>query len=353
MAHTPAFARHYSNPASRLAYERPWLVVLGVLAIFAFYIVSGEYSFIRPLIANQATSITSSSAATVAASEESLVAETGSVSFSSESAALVDFGIVSSEPDFVAVVELSDAAVVSAQTETTTQAAEQQIVAPIQQASAAPEVPPAAPQAFNAAAVASRWASAGVVLVTEGQAWDDRSLRNVDAALSMLPPSVLASLGNPALGSLHILVNTEGRSMSGSQPYGGAANFYSTNDGVNELVLFPGQRVSTVLHELGHAYNLRNTPAGHYAKVLVTAEMESFLAATNWRMVTPRETVAAAVDHTQVRFEYEGSFRWPEVSHFDPLEDYANAFAMYFADPDGLRGASPERYGWMAAHLPK
>lgn len=352
MAHQPAFARNYSNPASRLAYERPWLVVLGVLAIFAFYVASGEYSFIRPLTAGQATSLTSSSVPAVAPISESLVAETGTGGFSGESTAPIDTGVVSSEPDFAAL-ELSDAAVVSSQAATTTEPAEQQIVAPIQAASVAPEVAPAAAPTLSTAAAASRWASAGVVLVSERQAWDERSLRNVDAALSMLPPSVLSSLGNPALGSLHILVNTEGRSLNRSQPYGGAANYFSTNDGVNELVLFPGQRVSTVLHELGHAYNLRQTPAGHYAKVLVTPEMESFLAATDWRMLTPRETVAGAVDHTQVRFEYEGSFRWPELSHFDPLEDYANAFAMYFADPDGLRSISPERYGWMATNLPK
>ena len=70
-------------------------------------------------------------------------------------------------------------------------------------------------------------------------------------------------------------------------------------------------------------------------------------------MVTAQDTVAAAVDHTRVVFAYEGTFRWPEVSHFDPLEDYANTFAMYYADPEGLRAASPQRHGWMAANLPR
>jgi hypothetical protein len=206
---------------------------------------------------------------------------------------------------------------------------------------------------LTTATAADRWATAGVVLVIEGQAWDETSLANVDEALSLLPASVLSRLGNPALGALHILVNTEGRSMSGSQPYGGAANYFSTNDGRNELVLYPGQGVATVLHEMGHAYNLRATAAGHYAQVLIDPEMESFLAATSWRVVTPRDAVATAVDHTQVAFDYEGTFTWPEVSHFDPLEDYANTFAMYYTDPSGLRAASPERFGWMASNLPK
>jgi len=304
MAHTPSFSRSHANPASRLAYERPWLVVLAVLAIFAFYIASGNYSFTQPLALN----------------EPAPSAETSSASFSTETGALVDSGVIptlSGEPAVVA-----------------------------QEASSAVET-------LTVDTAAQRWATAGIVLVTEGQAWDETSLANVDAALSLLPPAVLTQLGNPELGPLHILVNTEGRSLSGTQPYGGAANYFSTNDGVNELVLYPGQRVVTVLHELGHAYNLRAIPAGHYAQVLVDPEMESFLAMTGWRIVTPREAVATAVDHTRIAFEYGGVFTWTEVSHFDPLEDYANAFAMYYADPEGLRAASPERYNWMAANLPK
>jgi hypothetical protein len=307
MAHSPSFDRTYSNPASRLAYERPWLVVLAVLAIFAFYVFSGNYSFTKPLIVNAPAP----------------VAETSAASFSTETGAFTDSGVTP-----------SNQAALSAESV------------------AAPPTAPA-PRTETIVSTAERWATAGIVLVSEGQAWDDASLVNVDTALSLLPQSVLSGLGNPGLGPLHVLVNTEGRSLNGSQPYGGAANYFSTNDGVNELVLYPGQRVSTVLHELGHAYNLRATPAGHYAQVLVDPDMESFLAATSWRVVTPRETVATALDHTQIVFEYKGAFTWPELSHFDPLEDYANAFAMYYADPEGLSAASPERYNWMAANLPR
>ena len=311
MAHTRSFNQSYRNPASRLAYERPWLLVLAVLAVFAFYVLSGRYSFTQPLTEDDTPSP---------------LAEMSAASFSSESDAVTDSGVVSLQAEAVGI----DPSTVNA----------------------APQ-PQAVEPALSIETAARRWAMAGIVLVTEGQAWDEASLANVDAALSLFPPEVLANLGNPELGPLHILVNTEGRSLSGSQPYGGAANYFSTNDGVNELVVYPGQRVVTILHELGHAYSLRDVPQGSYAQVLVEPEMESFLAATGWRILTPGGTVATMVDHTRVAFDYTGGFVWPELSHFDPLEDYANAFALYYADPEGLKAASPERYGWMAANLPQ
>lgn len=203
------------------------------------------------------------------------------------------------------------------------------------------------------AAASERWRAEGILFVLQGQAWDAASFAAVDEALSLLPEAVRERLGNSALGPLHILVNEEGRSLDGDQPYRGAANFFSTGDGRNELVLFPRQRVSTVLHELGHAYNLRNVPAGQYARVLLLPEMQSFMAATGWRVLTPSSIVAETADHARIDYAYDGAFTWSNVSHFDPLEDFANSFAMYFADPDGLRAASPERFNWMQANLPK
>ena len=210
---------------------------------------------------------------------------------------------------------------------------------------------PAAPA--PQASPADSWRAEGILLVTDGQAWDAASLANVDAALAQLPPAVRAGLGNRALGPLHILVNSEGRSLSGKQPYGGAANFFSTNDGVNELVLYAGQSVATVLHELGHAYNLRAVPAGRYALVLLEPEMASFMASTGWSVVSSPNQVRAAVDQTQVAYGYEGGFTWPRLSNLDPLEDFANSFALYFLDAAQLRQLSPERFDWFAANLPR
>jgi hypothetical protein len=334
MAHTPSFNRHHSNPASRLAYERPWLVVLAVLAIFAFYVASGNYSFAQSLL--NSASARPQSALVNAESVPTRVAETGSASFSNQTGTLQQSDVTSATEPSLSAETSSAAAVQQAAPATTTQAV------------AAPAI-----QLQTVTTTAERWATAGIVLVTEGQQWDDATLSNVDAALSQLPISVLANLGNPDLGPLHILVNGEGRAMSGAQPYGGSANYFSTNDGVNELVLYPDQRVSTVLHELGHAYNLRATPAGRYAQVLIDPEMESFMAATGWQVLTPRDIVAQSIDHTQIAYNYTGSFMWDDLSHLDPLEDFANSFAMYYYNPTGLKASSPQRYDWFAAHLPK
>ena len=196
-----------------------------------------------------------------------------------------------------------------------------------------------------------RWAAQGIDLVTQGQEWDDRSLANVDAALSALPPSLISSLGNPALGEMQIVVNREGREISGTQPYGGPANFFSTNDGINELVLYPDQSAFTVLHELGHAYNLRRTPAGRYALVLLDPEMQSFMAATGWHVLSAEAQVQAAIDQIGVSYSYDGGFMWSNLSHRDPLEDFANSFAMYFLDRAHLNSLSPARYAWFAANI--
>ena len=81
--------------------------------------------------------------------------------------------------------------------------------------------------------------------------------------------------------------------------------------------------------------------------------MEGFLTVTGWEVLAPREQIAQSVDHMRLNYQYNGSFRWQEVSKFDPLEDFANSFAMYYNDASGLKAQSAERYGWMAANLPK
>jgi Mlc titration factor MtfA (ptsG expression regulator) len=116
-------------------------------------------------------------------------------------------------------------------------------------------------------------------------------------------------------------------------------------------VLYPQQGVITVLHELGHAYNLRRTPAGSYAQVLLDPEMISFLNATNWKVLTPATEVAAMRDIRQVTVVLEGALVWNSLSHNDVLEDFATSFAYFFAAPDVLRDLSPARYEWFATHF--
>ena len=162
----------------------------------------------------------------------------------------------------------------------------------------------------------------------------------------MLPPQVRDDLGNAALGPLYVLINSNGTTLSGRQPYGRAANFYSTNDGRNEVVVYPGQSTRTVLHELGHAYNLRHTPAGAYARVFLDPEMQSFLGAAGWRVFTPAETLLSMSDHSKVEYVYDGPRIWQLLSRDDPLEDFASSFALYFSAPGELRSLSAERYAW-------
>ncbi|HWC30198.1 MAG TPA: hypothetical protein VG845_08965 [Dehalococcoidia bacterium] len=364
MAHNPSFD---SRPSPRPRNERRWLVVLTAVALFAYYVASGSYAF---------THKNAPSTAPEAASHPALVAEIGSMRIEqgdpvqTSKAAIADV-FPMAETDLL-IAETSSARVTIEEpqqqpapvAEVSAPAVSQSANLP-QVAQAAPvttQPPPAvqpvassAPAAAPAAppSIAEYWRGNGILIETQGQEWDAQSLANVDAALSALPASVRSQLGNPALGQLHILVNSYGRSLSGKQPYGGPANYFSTGEGRNELVMFPKQRVSTILHELGHAYNLRRTPAGHYAKVLIDPEMESFMAATGWQVMASREQIAQSVDHMKLTYQYTGAFRWPEVSKFDPLEDFANSFAIYFADPAGLRAQSPERYAWMAANLPK
>lgn len=184
------------------------------------------------------------------------------------------------------------------------------------------------------------------------EGWDDVSAGNVSRAIALLPASVQTALGNPALGPVRILINVEGRTSSGSQPYGQAANFFSTNEGRNEVVLYPQQSVFTIVHELGHAYNLRNLPAGNYAWVLLQPEMQSFMAVSGWQVLTPPEQIAGLYDHSQVGFSYTGASIWTSLSRNDPLEDFANSFADYFVAPDDLAARSPERFAWFAARFP-
>ena len=70
---------------------------------------------------------------------------------------------------------------------------------------------------------------------------------------------------------------------------------------------------------------------------------------TGWRIKTPPEVLAGIRDHTRVEIAYGGSMIWTSLSRNDPLEDFANSFAMYFLDPASLQQMSPDRYTWMAA----
>jgi hypothetical protein len=190
-----------------------------------------------------------------------------------------------------------------------------------------------------------------VEIEMEGQAWDEYSLIPILDALSRLPDHVVNRLGSRFYGRLHILSNPDGVTLSGYAPYSQGGNFYSNNDGPNEVVLLPNQGTLTVLHELGHAYQMRLVPPGRYAWVLFQEEMRDFMRATGWRLLSSDEEVAAAHDQTELQFAYDGPKVWNYLSRDDPIEDYANSFALFFYDPEALRQLSPERYDWFALNV--
>jgi hypothetical protein len=191
----------------------------------------------------------------------------------------------------------------------------------------------------------------GVEIVLAGQSWDEASLSAVMDALSRLPPHVVKRLGSRFDGRLHILCNAEARTLSGTSVYSHGANFYSSNEGRNEIVLYPNQGTLTVLHELGHAYQLRLVPPGKYAWAFFQDEMRDFMRATGWHLLNTDAEVAAALDQTELSFSYGGPQVWQSMSNPDPLEDYANTFALFFYDPERLRQLSPVRYDWMQRHV--
>ena len=195
-----------------------------------------------------------------------------------------------------------------------------------------------------------RWHDDSIYLV-DSASWSDRSQHMVEDALAELPANVRSELGNPNLGALYISVNSDGMTISGQEPYHRAANFFSTNEGRNEVVLYPDQSARTAMHELGHAYNLRRIAAGSYAQVYLDDEMKSFLVASNWRVLTPVSELKNLRDQADVQVAYDGVKIWDKLSRDDPLEDFANTFALYFTAPLELKALSTGRYDWFVAHF--
>ena len=190
-----------------------------------------------------------------------------------------------------------------------------------------------------------------VEVVVDGQTWDEQGLTSLADALDRLPEHVVERLGNRYYGRLLVLSNAEGAASDGWQPYDEAANFYSNAGDRNELVLLPHQSLRTILHELGHAYQMRDVPSDRYAWVFFQSEMREFMGATGWELLSTDAEVAAAHSVAELRFSYRGAAVWEHLSNQDPVEDYANSFALYFDDPPALQSLSPERHQFMAEHV--
>jgi hypothetical protein len=96
---------------------------------------------------------------------------------------------------------------------------------------------------------------------------------------------------------------------------------------------------------------MRLAPPGRYAWIFFQQEMRDFMQATGWRLLSSDADLAAAHDQTELRFAYDGPQVWSYLSLPDPLEDYANSFALFFYDPAELARLSPVRYDWFLRHV--
>ncbi len=139
--------------------------------------------------------------------------------------------------------------------------------------------------------------------------------------------------------------------MDGWQPFDTGANFYSNFNRRNEMVLVPNQGLRTVLHELGHAYQMREVPSNRYAWLFFQSEMQEFMSATGWELLTSDADVATARSVSELQFSHSGPLLWDRLSNDDPTEDYANSFALYFSNPDELLELSPARFVFMRDHV--
>ena len=205
--------------------------------------------------------------------------------------------------------------------------------------------------AFSGCVIAQVRDRYAVEIVVEDQTWDEESVYTIADALGRLPEHVVRRLGNRYYGRLQVLSNSDGVALDGWQPFDTGANFYSNYNRRNELVLVPNQGLRTVLHELGHAYQMREVPSNRYAWVFFQTEMREFMDATGWQLLSGDADVAAARSVAQLAFSYRGAQIWDRLSNEDPTEDYANSFALYFSDPEELEALSLARYEFMRDHV--
>jgi len=233
-----------------------------------------------------------------------------------------------------------------------------------------------APAAFDLLTeIESEW---GVRIVIAGQDWGDdeaAQMRNLGAlagALASLPANVVSLATDSSHGSLSLLSNEDGRTLAGWQPYGhGAANFHTTEDWdgnvrsvASQIVLQTGADRVTITHELLHAYQMHDAPSGSYGQSLLTAEMNSFMAATGWVQTVSDDELQSRMHGTWAEiaemFRYEGSglSYISEIGETlqaftpNPIEAFAAVGALIYAAPDGTELPDwPEYRRWFESNL--
>lgn len=225
------------------------------------------------------------------------------------------------------------------------------------------------------AAIEDEW---GIDVVTSGQDWGTseadqlRNLGELAGALEMLPGAIVADATHNDHGTLAVLSNNHGRTLSGWQPYGDrAANFYTNEDWAgssrqesSQIVLQPGTDRMTIAHELLHSYQMRDVQPGSYGLALLTPEMSDFMTATGWVQLVSDDELEDMLhrpwDEIEDLYRYEGSdLTYTSSSGYkvqaytpNPIEAFAVVGALYYAAPEGTELPDwPEYWDWFDANL--
>jgi len=246
---------------------------------------------------------------------------------------------------------------------------EEPVLAPVASSwSQAPDFEPSAPaSSLSPSAMALVTYAAdqfGIEIETEGQDWgatDAEQVANIGAvvgAWEKLPASVSAAVGDHAHGSLKILSNQQGRTFGGWQPYGdGATTFYTNSDqgasgysASHQIVLATGADDGTVLHEMFHAYEMRNVGADQYVAAMLDEEMLSFMETAGWRLLVSEDDLLANAHESWETIDSLFAYEGPDIGHgSNPLEAFATTAAIFYGDDSALD--QPDVSDWFSTNL--
>lgn len=167
---------------------------------------------------------------------------------------------------------------------------------------------------------------------------------NFYRALQMYEFAGITDFSNNHTGNLHLVVNSEGKTLSGKTPFRSAVGYY-WNDGISQLVFnWPkenlpawwevdgsvsktgtealyGERATLyALHELFHPLQhktIASTPEYNHSRVILTPDMQDFAQATGITIISTSGEVETKPPW-QLRYEHQKTEPWAEaLKQFD------------------------------------
>lgn len=167
---------------------------------------------------------------------------------------------------------------------------------------------------------------------------------NFYRALQMYESAGITDFSNNHTGNLHLVVNSEGKALSGKIPFKSAVGYY-WNDGISQLVFnWPKESLPTwweadrdapktsieafyneratiyALHELFHPLQhktIGSTPEYNHSRVILTPNMQDFAQATGITVVSTSEEIETKPPW-QLSYEHQKTEPWAEaLKQFD------------------------------------